>query len=150
MNNSNLYFPYSSFTKGHWPYINHGNTSYTRVDHTLSPTQELPPLSHPTPPPPPQQPPGAGETRQIKHHIIYDSTNLTYMIQCKRCKKKNIGETKRTLRERYKEHRQATNNPLHANATAAVSSHFSQPSHSIEDMELLPLELQPPSAHVTP
>ena len=125
MNNSNLYFPYSSFTKGHWPYINHGNTSYTRVDHTLPPTQEPPPL-----PPPP-----------------------TYMIQCKRCKKKKtifIGETKRTLRERYKEHREATNNPLHANATAAVSSHFNQPSHSIEDMELLPLELQPPPAHVTP
>ena len=32
------------------------------------------------------------------------------MIQCKRCKKQYIGETKRTLRERFKEHRQATNN----------------------------------------
>ena len=42
-------FPYSSFTKGHWPYINRGKTSYTRVDHTLSPTQEPKPL----PPPPP-------------------------------------------------------------------------------------------------
>ena len=110
---------------------------------------------HPSPSPPSphtHQPPGAGETRQIKHHSIYDSTNLTYMIQFKRYKKKTIfiGETKRTLRERFKEHRQATNNPLHANATAAVSSHFNQPSHSIEDMELLPLELQPPSAHVTP
>ena len=36
------------------------------------------------------------------------------MIQCKRCKKQYIGETKGTLRERCKEHRQATNNPLHA------------------------------------
>ena len=61
-----------------------------------------------------------------------------------------IGKTKRTLRERFKEHRQPTNNPLHANATTAVSSHFNQPGHSMEDMELLPLELQPPSAHVTP
>ena len=26
------------------------------------------------------------------------------MIQCKRCKKQYIGETKRTLRERFKEH----------------------------------------------
>ena len=54
-----------------------------------------------------------------------------------------IGETKRTLRERFEEHRQATNNPLHANATAAVPSHFNQPGHSITDMELIPLELQP-------
>ena len=76
------------------------------------------------------------------------------MIQFKRCKKKKktifIDKIKRTLRERFKEHRQPTNNPLHANATTAVSSHFNQPGHSMEDMELLPLELQPPSAHVTP
>ena len=56
------------------------------------------------------------------------------MIQCKR-KKQYIGETKRTLRESFKEHRQATNNLLRANATAAVPSHFNQPGHSIADME---------------
>ena len=65
------------------------------------------------------------------------------MIQCKRCKRQYVGETKRTLRERFKEHRQPTNNPLHANATAAVPSHFNQPGHSIADMELILLELQP-------
>ncbi|CAH3144304.1 unnamed protein product, partial [Porites evermanni] len=58
-----------------------------------------------------------------------------------------IGETKRTLRERFNplspKHRQATNNPLHATATAAVPSHFNQPGHSIADMELILLELQP-------
>ena len=54
------------------------------------------------------------------------------MIQCKTCKKQYIGETKRTLHERFKEHRQVTNNSLHANATAAVPSHLNQP-----------LELQP-------
>ena len=66
------------------------------------------------------------------------------MMQRKRCKKIFIiGETKCTLRERFKEHRRATNKPLHANATAALSSHFNQPGHSIADMELIPLELQP-------
>ena len=59
-------------------YLNHGKTSYTFTN--------------------------TGETRQIKHHITCDSTNLTYMIQCKRCKKQYIGETERTLRERFKEH----------------------------------------------
>ena len=53
-----------------------------------------------------------------------------------------IGETKGTLCERFKEHRQATNNPLHANTTAAVPSHFNQPGHSISAMDLIPLELQ--------
>ena len=65
------------------------------------------------------------------------------MIQCKRCKRQYIGETKRTLREPFKEHRQVTNNPLHENATAAVPSHFNQPGHSIADMELILLELRP-------
>ena len=32
------------------------------------------------------------------------------MIKCKRCKKQYIGETKRTLRERFTEHRQASIN----------------------------------------
>ena len=58
------------------PYINHGKTSYTFTN--------------------------TGET--IKHHITCDSTNLTYMIQCKRCKNQYMGKTKRTLRERFKEH----------------------------------------------
>ena len=68
------------------------------------------------------------------------------MIECLRCKKKQyIGETKRMLRKRFQEHRQATNNPNHSNATAAVSSHFNLPGHSSKDMRLIPLELQRPS-----
>ena len=46
------------------------------------------------------------------------------MIECKRCKKQYIGETKRTLRERFTEYRQATNNPSDANVSAAT---FHQP-----------------------
>ena len=43
-----------------------------------------------------------GETRHIRHHITCNSTNLTYMIECKKCNKQYIGETKRTLRERFR------------------------------------------------
>ena len=42
------------------------------------------------------------------------------MIQWKRKKKQCISETKRPLREHFKEPGQGTNNPLPANATAAV------------------------------
>ena len=56
------------------------------------------------------------------------------MIECVRCKKQYIGETKRMLRERFKEHRQATNNPNHSNATAAVPTHFNLPGRSAKDM----------------
>ena len=67
------------------------------------------------------------------------------MIECKRCKKQYIGETKRTIRERFTEHRPATKNPSHANASAAVPTHFNLPDHSIEDMTLIPLELLQPT-----
>ena len=83
-----------------------------------------------------------GETRKIKQHLTCKSNNLTYMIECKKCKKQYIGETKRSLRERFTEHRQATNNSDHANASAAVPTHFNLPSHSVKDMLLIPLELQ--------
>ena len=101
------------------PHIDHGRTTYTFTN--------------------------TGEVRQIKQHITCKSTNLTYMIECLRCKKQYIGETKRMLRERFKEHRQATNNPNHSNATAAVPTHFNLPGHSSKDMRLIPLELQRPS-----
>ena len=65
------------------------------------------------------------------------------MIECKKCKKQYIGETKRSLRERFTEHRQATNNSDHASASAAVqATHFNLPSHSVKDMLLILLELQ--------
>jgi len=101
------------------PFIENGRTSYTFTN--------------------------TGGTRQIRHHITCNSTNLTYMTECKKCKKQYIGETKRTLRKRFSEHRQATNNRLHANATytGAVLSYFHLPGHSITDMGLIPLELQP-------
>ena len=63
------------------------------------------------------------------------------MIECKRCKKQYMGETKRTRRERITGHREGTNNPSHANASAAVPTHFNLPDHSIEDMTLIPLQL---------
>ena len=84
-----------------------------------------------------------GEVREIKQQMTCKSKNLIYMIERKRCKKQHIGETKRTLRERFTEHRHATNNPSHAYASAAVPTHLNLPDHSIEDMTPIPLELQP-------
>ena len=124
-------------------------------------------LSSPPPPPPPPETPDTqaifvtlfitatfspdgtqqvcirgGSTRRSNPLPFY-IPDLTHIIQCKRCKKQYISETKRTLHERFKEQRQATNNSLHAKATAAVPSHLNQPGLSIADMELIPLELQP-------
>ena len=66
------------------------------------------------------------------------------MVECRRCHKQYIGERKRTLRERFTEHRQSTNSPDHANASAAVPAHLNLPDHSLANIRLIPLELQPP------
>ena len=52
--------------------------------------------------------------------------NLKYVnLKGVKYKIQYIGETKSMLCERFKEHRKAANNPLHANATSAVPPHFS-------------------------
>ena len=53
------------------------------------------------------------------------------------------GETKRTFREWFIEHRQSTNNPGHANALAAFRTYLNLPDDSLTDILLIPLELQP-------
>ena len=84
------------------------------------------------------------EQRQILHHISCSSSNLIYMIQCSRCKVQYIGETKRQLSDRFGEHRRAIEKAIthrHIDQPTAVSDHFILPGHSINDIELIPLEL---------
>ena len=55
-----------------------------------------------------------------------------------------IGETKRHLSDRFGEHRRALEKAIqrhHINQPTAVSDHFSLPGHSINNIELIPLEL---------
>ena len=55
-----------------------------------------------------------------------------------------IGETKRHLSDRFGEHRRAIEKAIqrhHINQPTAVSDHFSLPGHSINNIELIPLEL---------
>ena len=54
-----------------------------------------------------------------------------------------MGETKRTLRERFTEHRQATINANHNDTAAAVPAHFNMPGHCTSDINLILLELLP-------
>ena len=82
--------------------------------------------------------------RQIRHHITCSSSNLIYMIQCSKCNMQYIGETKRHLSDRFGEHRRAIEKAIqrhHINQPTAVPDHFSLPGHSINNIELIPLEL---------
>ena len=67
------------------------------------------------------------------------------MIQCNKCNNMQyIGETKRQLSDRFREHRRSiekARNQHHFYNPTTVSDHFSLPDHSIKDIELIPLDL---------
>ena len=67
--------------------------------------------------------------------------NLIYLIQCKKCHSQYIGETKRKLNERFGERRRSILNHHQLLNPTPVLLHFNQPGHSINDVQLIPLEL---------
>ena len=83
-----------------------------------------------------------GQTRTIHQNLSCSSDNLIYMINCKRCLKTDttppsqyIGQTGRTLRERFGEYRRGIQN----NTDESVPIHFNLPHHTLNDVELIPL-----------
>ena len=63
------------------------------------------------------------------------------MVQCKRCHKQYIGETKRRLKDRFNEHRRPVDKQTNISKPTAVSEHFLSNGHNATDMQLIPLEL---------
>ena len=83
-----------------------------------------------------------GQTRTVHQNLSCFSDNLICMINCKRCLKPDttlpsqyIGQTGRTLRERFGEHRRGIQN----NTDESVPIHFNLPHHTLNDVELIPL-----------
>ena len=68
-------------------------------------------------------------------------SKINYFIECKKCDKQYIGETKRHLHQRFGEHRRSILNYGHFPNSTPVSKHFNQADHSINDVLLIPLEL---------
>ena len=81
------------------------------------------------------------ESRKITDYISCNSKNLIYLIQCKRYHSQYIGETKRKRNERFGEHRRSILTHHQLLNPTPVSLHINQPGHSINDVQLIPLEL---------
>ncbi|KAL9972935.1 hypothetical protein ACROYT_G019335 [Oculina patagonica] len=82
-----------------------------------------------------------GETTLINQHIDCNSKNVIYMVQCNRCHKQYIGETKRRLKDRFNEHRRTVDKKTNHSKPTTVSEHFLCNNHNATDMQLIPLEL---------
>ena len=83
-----------------------------------------------------------GEQRRILQNLSCSSNNLVYLINCKHCIKKDptlscqyIGQTCRTLRERFGEHRCGIEN----NIDESVPINFNQPKHTLNDVQVIHL-----------
>ena len=63
------------------------------------------------------------------------------MVQCNRCHKQYIGETKRRLETLFNEHPRTVGNETNISKSTAVSEHFLSNDHTATDMQLIPLEL---------
>ena len=64
-------------------------------------------------------------------HIHSATKNVVYCITCTKCGKLYIGETKRMLRERFREH---LRDIRISNMTSPVAQHFTSRGHSTEDI----------------
>ena len=71
-----------------------------------------------------------------KHHTCEDK-NICYVIECKKCNLQYIGETDRTLKDRFLEHRGYVRREEESKATG---HHFSTSGHSMADMSVSVIE----------
>ncbi len=67
----------------------------------------------------------------IRNSYQCTSKNLVYVITCLQCGQLYIGETKRLLAERFREHRRDVEKK---SRTSLVALHFNRAGHSVDDM----------------
>ena len=67
--------------------------------------------------------------------IMTKTKNIMYIVQCIKWKDQYIGQTKKTLEDRFKQHLSYV-----ANNMQATGQHFNQPSHNSSHMTISVLE----------
>jgi len=76
-----------------------------------------------------------GRTLYIKGHYSCSSTNVVYLIRCKKCIDAwYFGETCNALHIRLNGHRQTV---THNNTSLPIGEHFNLPNHSFDDLTIL-------------
>ena len=70
-------------------------------------------------------------------HMSCDSRHVVYLISCRQCGVLYVGETSQLLRCRINQHRASIRR---ANHTTLVAKHFASPGHSLDDLEIMPIE----------
>ena len=71
-----------------------------------------------------------GDQLRFEDKFTCTTSNLIYVLSCRKCSKLSIGETGRRLGDRFREHIRSVG----ANTDLPVGKHFSSPGHSVGDM----------------
>ena len=74
---------------------------------------------------------------KIGKQVTCETNNIIYLINCEKCKKRYIGESERSLKDRISEHKGYIKNKYLDKATG---SHFNERGHSIENMKVCIIE----------
>ena len=75
------------------------------------------------------------QTFKIQHHMTCSTPNVIYLIECKQCSMQYIGQTKRSLRSRFNNHRFDIEN----NRNSTVAAHFNKGLCILEDCKITPI-----------
>ncbi|XP_055956400.1 uncharacterized protein LOC126831676 [Patella vulgata] len=78
----------------------------------------------------------SGTKFPILDQLSCSSSNIIYLISCRKCDKQYVGETQNALRERINGHR----SDIVTKKDKPVSIHFNQPNHDISDLIVTPIE----------
>ena len=81
----------------------------------------------------------SGKIYITKRQVTCNSNNLIYCIKCKLCSKLYVGQTKNSIKERFKCHFYSITHPKSSDTT--VGRHFSTPDHDgIDNVSILVLD----------
>jgi hypothetical protein len=80
-------------------------------------------------------------SRKNQNHTITQSlscntTNIIYLITCKKCNIQYVGETSRSLAQRLTDHRSNIKNKK----LTPIADHFNSREHSVNDLQAIPIE----------
>ena len=78
-----------------------------------------------------------GAQFRVKATADCGTSNVVYLIECRRCAIQYVGETENALRVRLTGHR---SDIKHRRIEKPVAKHFSLPDHSMEDLKLMVIE----------
>ena len=77
------------------------------------------------------------ETWHLNKNLTCETHNCVYLLECKKCDKRYIGETGRMLKARFSDHRGYINNQV---IGVTTGDHFNLPGHSLANLQVTILE----------